>query len=167
MILATSSVYTYIHAQVHVHVQFPTIFPLCFHYTKWLGRKCELWDYAPWSFKGMGHFGCKWAILYIRKMKMGCVFVIFSFTMSNHGWCFKRTTACNGRVFLSIFNTFIAVHLLIFVVKPRPHFAPPRKEFSGFIFFNRILGFSVFYLYMCFIQICVIFFQARKTVLAA
>ena len=107
----------------------------------------------------MGHF-------YIRKMKMGGVFVIFSFTMSNHGWCFKRTAACNERVFLSVFNTFIPVYLLICVVKPWPHFAPPLVEFSGFIFF-RILGFSVFYLYMCFVQICVVFFQARKTVLTA
>ena len=90
---------------------------------------------------------------------MGCIFVIFSFTMSNHGWCFKRTAACNERVFLSVFNTFITVHLLIFVVKPRPHFAPPLMEFSGFIFFDRILGFSVFYLYMCFVQICLNFVQ--------
>ena len=65
------------------------------------------------------------------------------------------------------FNTFITVHLLIFVVKPQSHFVPPLMEFSGFIFFDRILGFSIFYLCMCFVQICVVFFQARKTVLAA
>ena len=57
------------------------------------------------------------------------------------------------------FNTFITVHLLIFVVKPQSHFVPPLMEFSGFIFFDRILGFSVFYLYMCFVQICLNFVQ--------
>ena len=93
---------------------------------------------------------------------LGCVFVIFSSTMSNHGCCFKRTAACSERVFLSVFNTFIAVHLLIFVVKPWPHFAPPLMEFSCLTFFDWILAFSVFYLYMCFVQICVVFSKHGK-----